>query len=128
MTNVPEESASNQSLSRDSGRDKEKRRRRYSGNLKGAQQVERRISRSARRISRAVDRGFDTYLVERDKSLEKRRDGAFLESYVNVARGLEETISKASPVVVDLAKAVNSKRTRRFLRGVSRSLPIPRLR
>ena len=107
---------------------KRKRKRKYSRNLKGAQQFERRVSKSARRISRAVAKGFNTYLEERDKSLSKRRDGALIESYVNVARGVEEAATKASPVVVDLAKAVNSKRTRRFARRVLKAIPVPRMR
>jgi hypothetical protein len=125
MAHRPEESTGNLSSSPPQGAPKngEKKKRKYSKNLKGAQQFERRISKSAHRVSQAVEKGLDTYLDERDKSRERRRDGALIESYVNVARGLEEGITKASPVVVDLAKAVNSKRTRRFLRSVARSFP-----
>jgi hypothetical protein len=100
-----------------------KKKKKYSRNLKGPQQFERRVSKSARRVSGAVRDGIDKYLDERDKSLERRRDGALVESYVNVAKGLSEGISEGSLALVDLAEAVNSKRTRRVLRNLSRALP-----
>lgn len=104
----------------------ERKRKRYSKNAKATQQFERRISKSARRIAKSVKKGIDTYLTERDSSLERRRDGAILESYVNVAKGVSEGIVEASPAIVDVANAVNSKRTRRVLRQIVRALPLPR--
>jgi hypothetical protein len=102
-----------------------KNKKRYSGNAKAVQQFERRVSKSTHRISRAVEKGIQTYLDRRDESVGRLRDGAILESYVNIASGLSEGIAEASPTITDLAKAVNSKRTRRLLRSVVRTIPAP---
>ena len=103
-----------------------KKKKRYSSNLKGAQKFERRISKATHRVSKAVERGIQTYLDERDRSVERRRDGAILESYVNIATGVSEGIADAAPTLTDVAKAVNSKRTRRAIRSIVRALPLPR--
>jgi hypothetical protein len=100
-----------------------KRRRRYSRNARPLQTFERRISKSAHRVSKAISKGIQVYLDERDESLRRRRDGAIIESYVNVATGISEGIADASPVITDVAKAINSKRTRRLLRSFVRAIP-----
>jgi len=103
----------------------EEKQKRYSRNAKPIQTFEKRMSKSAHRVSKAVERGIQNYLDERDKSVKNRKDGALLESYVNVASGISEGIAEASPALKDFAEAVNSKRTRRVLRNIVRSVPFP---
>jgi hypothetical protein len=97
----------------------------YSKNAKSTQEFEKKMSKSARRVSEAVKHGIDVYLEKRDKSVENLKDGAILESYVNVAHGLSEGVAKASPALADVADAINVKGTRKLLRGIVRSLPLP---
>lgn len=103
----------------------EKKTKRYSRNAKPIQTFEKRVSKSAHRVSKAVERGIQNYLDERGKSADRRKDGALIESYVNVASGISEGIAEASPALKDFAEAVNSKRTRRVLRNIVRSVPFP---
>ena len=108
-------------------KDKKKgKKKRYSSGTKGAQTFERRISKSAHRVSKAVERGLREYLDERGKSSEKRKDGAVIESYVNIAKGISEGVADASPALTDVAKAINSKRTRKVLRGVMKTITLSR--
>ena len=102
-----------------------KKKRKYSRSAGPPQKLERRISKSGHRVSKAVEKGIRTYLDERDKSSDRRRDGALIESYANVAEGLSEGINEASPAIKDVARAVNSKRTRKVLRTAVRSIPFP---
>jgi hypothetical protein len=88
-----------------------------------AEDIERRVSKSLRRVTKAVDKGMSAYIDARDKSANKRRDGALVDFYENVARGVSKTIAKGSPAGVDLAKALNTRRSRRWVRGTLSSLP-----
>jgi len=111
------------SIEKRTGRGK---KRRYSKGLKGTQTFERRISKSAHRVTKAVEKGVREYLDERNRSSERRKDGALIESYVNVARGVSEGIADASPAITDVAKAINSKRTRKVMRNVINALTMSR--
>jgi hypothetical protein len=85
--------------------------------------IERRFSRAVRRVSRAAEHGVTEYTDRRDRSAERRRDGALVDLYENVAHGLSVGISEASPAVVDVARAFNSSGVRRQIRRVLRGLP-----
>ena len=85
--------------------------------------LERRVSKSVHRVARAAEHGASDYIDARDRSARRRRDGALLDIYENVARGVSTAIAEASPVTVDLAKAVNSKRGRKQMRSALNSLP-----
>ena len=86
--------------------------------------IEDRVSKSMRRVSKAVNRGVGTYRDKRDKSARKRRDGALLDSYENAAVGVSEALADSSPVLSDIAKAVNTKRLRKRLRKAIRGIPV----
>ena len=89
------------------------------GSSRGARRledIESRVSKSVRRVARAVDKGVDTYIERRDKSANKRRDGALVDFGKNVARGVSETIADSTPVITDLAKALTTKRLRKGIR------------
>src|SRR5258708_39711693 len=63
--------------------------------------VEERLTKSVRRVSRAVDRGVDTYVEARDKSARERKDGVIVDFYENVSKGVARTISESAPVITD---------------------------
>jgi hypothetical protein len=63
------------------------------------------------------------YQDQRDKSASRRRDGALVDIYENVSRGVSRAISESSPVLVDVSKAFNTKKNRRRLRKTLRRFP-----
>jgi hypothetical protein len=83
--------------------------------------IESRVSKAAHRITRSFDRGVSTYLTERDKSKANRRDGAIVDIFENLSKGVAETVSEVSPVLTDVAEAFNTKNARRQIRRVART-------
>jgi len=121
----PTETTSHVYISVDEPRRK-KRKRGSSRSSRRLTDIENRASKAMRRVSKAVDKGVKTYRDQRDKSQRKRRDGALVDSYQNAAVGTAEAIAQSSPVLTDFAKAINTRRRRKEIRRLVRSLPIPR--
>jgi hypothetical protein len=105
---------------------KRKKKRGSSRTSRRLEDIENRVSKSLRRVSKAVDRGVRTYRDKRDKSERRRRDGAIVDSYENAAVGISEAIADSSPVLTDIAKAINTRRRRKEIRRLVRYLPVPR--
>ncbi len=89
------------------------------------QWVEERFSNAAHRVARAVEKGFGTYKDEREKSAKNRRDGALVDGFENVAKGISEAVAEVSPAINDVAGVFNSRRTRSGIRTVARFLTLP---
>jgi len=90
-------------------------------------EIDRRVSKAVRRVTRALDSGIDTYIERRDKSKEARKDGVVVDYFENVSYGVSRAMSKASPLVHDVAEAINTRRLRSLIRGAARtfgSLPL----
>lgn len=109
-----------------------KKNRKYSKGIKNIQKIERRYAKASRRISKAIKKGVDTYLKRRDKSSQKKRDGAIVDSFINVSKGISDGLVDASPAFYDISKGINllgsTKRQRRRIRRQVRSiLPTGRL-
>jgi hypothetical protein len=85
--------------------------------------LEDRFSKSVHRVSKAVNKGVSTYLDERDRSARKRRDGALVDIYENVATGVSETVADSAPVLTDIAKAFNRRKVRKQFRSFIRNIP-----
>jgi hypothetical protein len=85
--------------------------------------IEKRLSKAARRVTKAVNRGMSEYQDQRDKSASRRRDGALVDIYENVSRGVSRAISESSPLLVDVSKAFNTKKNRRRIRKTLRRFP-----
>ena len=96
-----------------------KAKRKTSRGLKRIQKLERGVAKSSRRVSEAVAKGLRTYMEQRDRSAEKRRDGALRDAAENVARGVGKTMKVASRAPLDLAKPLGSKS---MTKGVRRAL------
>jgi hypothetical protein len=84
-------------------------------------QIERRVSKAVRRVTRAMDRGIDTYIEHRDKSKEARKDGVIVDFVENVSYGVSRALSEASPLVHDVAEAINTRRLRSQIRRAVRT-------
>jgi hypothetical protein len=90
-------------------------------------EIERRVTKALRRISRAADHGVDTYIDHRDQSAENRRDGVVVDFAENLSYGISQAISEASPVLHDVAEALNTRRVRKQIRRAARgfrSIPL----
>jgi hypothetical protein len=86
--------------------------------------VERDLSRAVRRVARGGHFGANRYIKRRNRSARRRRDGALVDFCKNVARGASKATRESSPALVDVAKAVESKRTRKGIRRVLRGVPM----
>jgi hypothetical protein len=84
-------------------------------------EIERRVSKAVRRVTRAVDGGVDTYIEHRDKSAATRKDGPLVDFVENVSCGMSKSVSEASPILHDIAEAWNTRRLRRQIRRAARS-------
>lgn len=100
----------------DAGAEPARAKRRRSRSLRDLQKMERKLSKAALRMSRAVSAGIDTYCRERDRSAERTRDGALLEMPVNAAKGLAATLERSTRIPVDVARAFDTRTTRRAIR------------
>jgi len=87
------------------------------------QDIERRVAKAVHRVARAAEHGTSEYIDARDRSEDRRKDGAIVDLYENVARGVSKAVSEASPALVDVAKAYNTRKSRRQLRGLLKGLP-----
>jgi hypothetical protein len=116
------------SADRYSDRDEDER---YSDDLEDFQRAEKDLVRAARRATRAVYRGIDTYDEERRESAQAKKDGAVEDFPHNYAKAVSETLREGADVPLDLAEALapkdHRKRVRRNLKRVSRTLRLFRL-
>jgi hypothetical protein len=74
-----------------------------------------------------LDSGIDTYIEHRDKSKATRKDGVIVDFVENVAYGVSRVVSEVSPVISDVAEAVNTRRLRSQIRRAARvfgSIPL----
>jgi hypothetical protein len=89
--------------------------------------IDRRVSKALRRVTRSLDHGVDSYSEHRDKSSAKKKDGPVVDFAVNVSYGVSKAISEASPLLTDLTEALNTRSMRTQMRRVARtfgSIPI----
>jgi|SwirhirootsSR3_FD_contig_41_12485956_length_1023_multi_5_in_0_out_0_2 hypothetical protein len=122
LAHLFEDDGSDEKRRRRGGR-RRKAKRGSSRPARRLEDIERRISKAMRRVTKAVNRGMAEYQDQRDKSGSKRRDGALVDIYENVSRGLSRAVSESSPLLVDLSKAFNTKRNRRRIRKSLRGWP-----
>ena len=84
-------------------------------------EIDKRVTKAVRRVTRALDRGVDTYIEHRDKSKETRKDGVIVDFVENVAYDVSRAVSEVSPVVHDVAEAINTRRFRSQIRRAART-------
>jgi len=104
-------------------RKRKRGRKRYSSDLKDAQKNEQAASRAGQRLAQAVADGFGEYRRRRDRSAERKKDGAIKDFVRNVGRGAEEALRTGARVPSDLTRYATKKRlTRLVLKVGSRKL------
>lgn len=95
----------------------EKKNKKSSRGARRLRDVESRVSKSVHRMTKAVNKGVETYLEARDKSDERRRDGFAVDFFENVAKGVSNTVAEGAPIIHDVAEAFNSRRLRKQIRS-----------
>lgn len=95
---------------------KKRRKRRYSKGLGEIQQIDRHLTRASHRMAQAVEVGVSDYRKSTIKSARKKRDGALRDFIPNSGLAMGRALGKASPIPYDLARAMNTKRSRRRLK------------
>jgi hypothetical protein len=103
---------------------KKKKKKGSSKAAKRLEYYEKQMSKSARRVSRGIKNGVDTYIDNRKRSERRRRDGAIVDFCENSAKGIARAISESSPVLSDYTKALNTKRMRKQIRQFLRPIPV----
>ena len=111
---------------------KSKKKRKYSRGLKEVQVAGRRMTRTSSRMISAVAKGMDAFRKASDKSARHKRNGVIKDFGVNSAKGLGRSLRASSRVPLELAKAMDNRVSRRFvrlqLRAASRFSRVLRLR
>jgi hypothetical protein len=103
---------------------KKKKKRGSSKAARRLEYYEKRMSKSARRVSRGIKNGVDTYIDNRNRSERRRKDGAILDFCENSAKGIAKAISESSPILTDAAKALNTKKMRKQIKQFLRPIPV----
>lgn len=101
---------------------KQRRKRKYSKDLRGVQKFERRASKALLRVTRSVDAGIREWRKQADRSARRRKDGALRDAPENLAKAVGKQLRVASRAPEDLVRAVRSLRIRKVVR---RLIPIP---
>jgi hypothetical protein len=110
----------------DSDEDKKDRRKKRGSSRasRRLEDIEGRSSKSLHRVTKAVNRGVETYLEKRDASARKRRDGALVDFVENAATGVSESLAQSAPVLIDLAEMFSTRRRKKQIRKLVRSFPV----
>jgi hypothetical protein len=93
-----------------------------SSSSKGARRLEKAekiLSRSVQRMTRAINKGMGTYMNRKEKSNQRRRDGALVDIMENVAAGFSKTIARSSPILIDIASNLNTRQHRKRVRDIA---------
>jgi hypothetical protein len=90
-------------------------KRKYSRGLKEPERQEVSATRAANRLADAVADGLSKYRKRRDRSADKKRDGAIKDVVRNAGRGLEEAIRTAAKAPTDLTRRAKLRRLRRMV-------------
>lgn len=95
---------------------KKRGKKRYSKGTKDLQVCERGFSRSLERVADAVAAGLGRYRRRRNRSANRKKDGAIKDFVRNVGRGAEKALRTGSKAPTDLTRRVTAKRLRRATR------------
>jgi hypothetical protein len=87
--------------------EKKKGKRKYSNSgTRSFQELEEGLSKSARKVAKAVQDGLDVYLDERKDSATSKKDGAFRDIFRNQSKALRKGLPIAAEAPADLLDAV----------------------
>ena len=96
-----------------------KKKKKYSKQLREAQRIERAASKTRKRMLKAVLRGVETWESNRDRSAEKRKDGAVRDAMRNTARAYGDYVRAVSRMPEDMIRMMPkpSKKAMRMMYG-----------
>jgi hypothetical protein len=100
---------------------KKKKKRKYSKGLRDIQTSGRRLTKISDDLSRSVSKGIRAYRKASDKSSRKKRDGAVRDFGLNAAKGIGKSMRSSSSVPYKIARALNTRGTRRGMRRQARA-------
>lgn len=87
--------------------EKKKDKKRYSSSgTRSFQELESGLSKSARKIAKAVNEGLETYLDERKSSSFAKKDGAFRDILYNQSKALRKALPIAAEAPADLLESI----------------------
>jgi hypothetical protein len=86
---------------------KKRKKKRYSNTgVRSLQELESGISKSARKVAKAVQEGLETYIEERDDSASAKKDGAFRDLLRNQSKALRKALPLAAEAPADLLDSI----------------------
>lgn len=100
-------------------------KRRYSRRTRGAQEVERGVSKAAASLGDAVAKTFRTYKKRENASSFKKRDGAVKDAVKNWTKAYGKGMKAASDVPFQLVKSVNSSKASKQIRDAVKMFAPP---
>jgi len=103
-------------------------KRKYSSRLRGAQEIERGVSKAAAELGDAVAATFNTYKDRSRKSSLKKRDGAVKDAIKNWTKAYSKGMKEASDAPYQLVKAVNGSKASKQIRDAVKMFSPPMFR
>src|SRR5689334_12703925 len=88
----------------------------YSEGVEAVQPLEGGLLRVARRSTKALSEGLDTYAQGRRRSAKEKKDGAIQDFIDNSAKAASASMKEASEVPVDIAESLGAKSYRKQMR------------
>lgn len=95
---------------------KKKKKRKYSRGLKDIQVAGRRIAKISDDMARSTSKGIQAYRKASNKSAGKKRDGMLKDLGVNLGKAISKSLRASSDLPGDIAKAFDTRGTRRQIR------------
>lgn len=105
-----------------------KAKRKYSRRMRGAQEIERGMTRAAASVGDAIAATFNTYKDRSRESSFKKRDGAVKDALKNWTKASSKGMKKASDAPYQLVKAVNSGKASKQIRDAVKMFSPPMFR
>jgi len=86
---------------------KEKKKKKYSSSLaRTAQELESGLTKSARKVAKAVREGLDEYAVRSEESAGEKKDGVLRDHLRNQSKALRKALPIAAEVPADILDTV----------------------
>lgn len=104
------------------GKDKDKKKRKYTKGLQSIQMSEVALTRGANRLADAVSEGIREYRESRDRSSHKKRNGMLVDYVTNVGKGVSKAVRGGSRIPYDLAQAVNHREFQNAIRFIAKTM------
>lgn len=104
--------------------------KKYSKALKDTQRGERKLTKNMHKMVKAAEKGMQTYTERRDKSADKKEDGALRDFIPNAGYAITETLEELGDMPYEMLRLMSSKKARRALsrplRTITKSIRLPR--